>query len=47
MSERRIDDLFTYLDLLCRLQVDDYYLCTKEIRECIDSIRRELSLTDD
>lgn len=43
MGERRIDDLFTYLDLLSRLRNGDGgYVCTREIRECIDEIKTEL-----
>lgn len=48
MEERRIDDLFTYLSLLASLRNGEGgYICTKEIRECIDAIRSELSLGDE
>jgi len=48
MSERRIDDLFTYLSLLTSLRNGEGgYICTKEIRECIDAIQSELSLGDE
>lgn len=40
MSERRIDDLFTYLHALTRLTDD--YKCCDEIGEVIAEIRREL-----
>ena len=43
MSKRRIDDLFEYLDLLYRLNDDDYH-CHKEIAEVISEIRVELDI---
>lgn len=44
MSNRRIDDLMTYLDGLAKLQSINVR-CHKEIDECIDAIREELKLS--
>lgn len=45
MNERRIDDLFKYLELLIQLRNGkEEYICTDEIRECIDEIRKEFKI---
>lgn len=43
MSERRIDDLLTYLHALTRLYENEYR-CYEEINECITMIRSELGV---
>jgi hypothetical protein len=40
---RRLDDLFTYLNLLDNLNRAEYS-CHREITECISEIRKELAL---
>lgn len=45
LENRRIDDLFEYLGLLIDLRnIDEEYLCTQEIGECINEIRAELEV---
>lgn len=47
MENRRIDDLFEYLNLLTKLRDGEGgYICTREVKECIDEIRAELRLGD-
>lgn len=47
MERRRIDDLLAYLDRLAMINRDDVgYICTEEISECIDEIRKELISED-
>jgi hypothetical protein len=43
MMRREIDDLLHYLDLLVQAEKAGYR-CSKEIRECIGAIRKELDL---
>lgn len=48
MENRRIDDLFEYLGLLIGLRnIDEGYICTHEIGECINEIRAELNIDDE